>query len=272
MNRFKYEFTLIGEHESLTRAMAQFDRSQDVVFFNDDSDVPSYYFSSMHLEGLTDLVQVWDRATQLLKIYNAAHELIETTQASPRLHYPSLGLKVLYIGNDNLSNYSPGGMPRYQIATFDANVTADNSDNITMYGKLLYLARTEPDAFEVLQLFSQVLYMPDYYKVFESARTAMGKSAFDTMLSEQGLLVDYNRFKSTTNNLDVGKQNSRHGRQSKAVPRSGSIMPPAMTPEEAKTLAMKIGRRFFMANYNFLFPPEAGASSVASSILVDDDF
>jgi hypothetical protein len=265
MNKFTYEFSLIGEHESLTRAMAQFDQSQDVVFFHDDTDVPSYYFSSMHLEGLTDLGQVWDRASQLLKLYNAAHELTETTQSSPRLHHPNLALEKLYINNNTLPNYKPGAMPRYQIEPFDGEIPVNKSVNTTLYGELLSLARTEPEAFEVLELFSQVHYMPDYYKVFESARTAMGKSAFDQMLGTEGLMADYIRFKSTTNNLDVGKQNARHGRP-------GSTMPPAMTPEEAKTLAMKIGRRFFTAKYGFRFPPEASAALATTDVLVDDDF
>lgn len=277
MDYYKYQFSLKGEHESLTRSMATFDRSQDVVFLEDSSDVPDYYFSSVHLEGLTKESEVWDRATQLLKLYNAAHELAETAGAYPRLHYPSLGLEKLYIGDSNVGNYAPNPMPSKLVGPFDASIPPNKAENGTLYGQLLYLARTEPDAYEVLLLFSQVHYMPDFYKVFESVKTALGDNEFDSRLVAAGLKAAYQSFKSTTNNYDVGKENARHGRNSPkgTKPRAGSTMPVAMTPEEAKTLAMKIGRLFFTAKYNFIFPAEADPSTPLippSGPLIDDDF
>ncbi len=250
MTGYHYRFAIRGYSLPLLYELSAYNPSPDLAFMNEEYDdgAPHFYFTSAHLDELSEPAQVWGRATQLLDMFHGIHVLATLainspfSTARPVLH----SLYDLWEGKSRepVAPEIPTPLP-YTAAVLCEPIHAVYQSG-TM-GRTLLLARTEPDVRTLLTQLGQELDLRTLYAIVDTLRYYDGTD-FDERLTRAGISTkQYKRFTRTADNFTASGLLARHG--------PSNNEPPAkpMPLSEAQYLVKRLTRQYLTDRHGIQF-------------------
>ncbi|TGE06450.1 MULTISPECIES: hypothetical protein [Hymenobacter] len=250
MKGYHYRFAIRGYSHPLLFDLSAHNPSPDLAFMNEeyDSGAPQFFFTSAHLDELSEPAQVWGRARQLLDMFHGIYVLASLSPNSPF----GSARPVLYNLYDlwadkGLDSETPDEPSKHP---YTATVLAEPVHPVYSSGPMsqaLLLARTEPDVLTLLTQLGQELDLRTLYAIVDTLRHY--ESDFDGLLQTAGISnAKYKLFTRTADNFGASGLLARHG--------PSNNQPPAnpMPLSEAQYLVKLLSRQYLTDHHGIQFP------------------
>jgi len=257
---FKYSFSLRHYSFPTVTHDAMHMHSVDVKILCDEPDdtPPEFYFSSHHLDDLTEPAQVWHRGQQLLNLYKAAQILAENARTQAYLQL-NMQLVNLYDNKTNHSyhaNIDPVWVPLFS-ATELANVYKPQElifAQSDASSAVIYTARTNDEVLTLLLQLARGLSYQNLYSIGDTVETFAKKRygkkhGFKKLLAAKGYTeADYKSFTGIANNFGLLGVEARHGELGFSTPQQTMSLP------DSQYMVTSLCREYLTQAYGLLFP------------------
>ena len=213
----KYIFSLNNQSPQLLNDSNLSGRDVSIVKEEEDSRPPHCFFTSVHLNSLTNPIEIWARGLSLIALYNGAGNLnYNPNSIFAPYDYKPTGL---YIWDGDI-NITPSEY--YNITgsnPFDNNLPIENSLHYpspnNKLDKVVRLSRSEKTVFNLLLQLSNDLNWTSLYAIVDSIKTyskQQGKNFFMKVLMTAGYTENnLKAFTGTANNFGLLGTDARHG-------------------------------------------------------------
>ena len=250
MTGYHYRFSIRGYSHPLLYELSAHNPSPDLAFMNEEHDdsAPHFYFTSAHLDELSQPAQVWGRATQLLDMFHGIYVLDSLSpnspfgSARPVLHE----LYDLWEGKwlGHVAPETPSRLP--YMATVLAELVHPVYASGTM-GRALLLARTKPDVMTLLTQLGQELDLRTLYAIVDTLRHYDG-DGFEARHQKAGISnKKYKLFTRTADNFGASGLLARHGPSNAQPPEKPMPLP------EAQYLVKLLSRQYLTDRHGIQF-------------------
>ncbi|MBS1508564.1 MAG: hypothetical protein JSS79_18150 [Bacteroidetes bacterium] len=215
-----------------------------IVRIEEDDSPPEFFFTSKHLDDLTDPKEVWAKGLYLLALYKGASNICTIDPFSALDFESRLSFVRLYywgepenITPDNPHLITPEDP--FNEEKINCPLLIFESPSSHFINNSIYKSRRETKIRNLLLQFGNGLGWINLYAILDSLETYCSKNKFSTVLSNCGIAKsDLNTFTGIANNFGLLGVVARHGDKKFATPKK------SMNLKEAQSLMLKITREY----------------------------